>query len=55
MLNEARKVDSMNCDVVNDDVTIINPLLGLLFVGQEKTGVQAGRTLPIFATAQNSN
>ena len=41
----------MNCDAVNDDVTIIDTLLGLLCVGQyDKTGVQVGRTSPISAT-----
>ena len=45
----------MNCDAVNDDVTVIDPLLGLLSVGQdEKTGVQVVWTFPISATAENS-
>ena len=49
LLNKARKVNSMNCDARNDHVTIIDPLLGILCVGQyDKTGVQVGWILPIY-------
>ena len=48
-------VYSMNCDAVNDYVTILYQFLGLIYVGQDdKTGVQVGRTFPISATAQHS-
>ena len=54
LLNEARMVYSMNCDAVNDYVTILYQFLGLIYVGQDdKTGVQVGQTFPISATAQH--
>ena len=45
----------MNCDAGNDDITILNPLLGLLCVRKyDKTGVQFVQTLPISATSPQS-
>ena len=45
----------MNCDAGNDDVTILDPLLGIICVGQGyNTGVKVSRTLPISATARKS-
>ena len=45
----------MNCDTVNDDVTILDPLLGLLCVGQYyKTDVQVRQTFLISETARQS-
>ena len=35
LLNQARKVDSMNYDTGNDNITILDPLLGLLCAGQK--------------------
>ena len=46
----------MNFYAGNDDVTIIDPLLGLLCVGQDdRNGVQVGWNFPISETAQHSN
>ena len=49
ILNEARKVDSMNYDAGNDDVTLLDLLIGLLcVVHDDNTGVQVGRNFPIY-------
>ena len=45
----------MNCDAVNDDVDIIDPLLGFMCVGlYDKTGVQIGHIFSIYGTARQS-
>ena len=55
LINEARKVNYINSDKGNDDLTILDPLQSILGVGQDyKTGVQFGHTFPISATAQHS-
>ena len=45
----------MNCDAGNDDVSILDTLLGLLCVGQyDKTDIQVGRIFPISETTWQS-
>ena len=45
----------MNFDAENDDVTIMYPLLVLIFVGQyDNTGVQLVHNFLIYATLQQS-
>ena len=56
LINEARKVNYINSDKGNDDLTILDPLQSILGVGQDyKTGVQVGRTFPIYETERHSN
>ena len=45
----------MNCDARNDHVTVLDPLLGIMCVGQyDKNGVQVGWNFPISATARQT-
>ena len=56
ILNEARKVDSMNYDAGNDDVTLLDLLIGLLcVVHDDNTGVQVGRNFPIYEIIWQAN
>ena len=51
--NKSQKVDYINGYAGNDDITILDLLIGILCVGQDdNTGVQVGLNFPISSTAR---